>query len=112
MENESNTHVLSRLNKLEKEGYTDQLMFENSKLINLRSKEKYSSDQVKECREFRFEGMTNPSDMSLLFALTFNDGSKGTLTAAFGPSADVNLYDFMNKIDKSKVIKDKNLSDN
>lgn len=107
MENQSNNHVLERLEKLEKEGFKDQVMFRDSKLINLTSKQRYNSDQIISCREYRFEGMSNPSDLSLLFALEFDDKSKGTLTAAYGPKGDVELYEFMEKIDPSRINKDK-----
>ena len=33
---------------------------------------------------YRFEGMTNPDDNSVLFAITSNDGLKGTLVDAYG----------------------------
>ncbi len=36
----------------------------------------------------RFEGMTNPDDMSILFAVTTDDGKKGTLVDAYGTYED------------------------
>lgn len=93
--------MLSRLRKLEEEGYTDALRFEEDKLINLTRKKEYSKDDINSCEEFRFEGMTNPSDMSILFALSFKDGNKGTLAAPFGSQGDPALFDFMNQLTDS-----------
>jgi hypothetical protein len=36
----------------------------------------------------RFEGMTNPDDSSILFAISSSDGVKGLLVDAYGPYAD------------------------
>lgn len=69
MENEGNNHTYKTLQKLKKEGYNDQLMLEKNELSNLNSKKRYTPKEVTDYQEFRFEGMTNPADMSLLFAL-------------------------------------------
>ncbi|MFN8334528.1 MAG: phosphoribosylpyrophosphate synthetase [Cyclobacteriaceae bacterium] len=36
----------------------------------------------------RFEGMTNPDDSSVLFAISSSDGVKGLLVDAYGPYSD------------------------
>lgn len=37
---------------------------------------------------YRFEGMSNPGDNSVLYAITANDGTKGMLVDAYGVYAD------------------------
>jgi hypothetical protein len=37
---------------------------------------------------YRFEGMTNPDDSSILFAISSSDGLKGTLGDAYGVYAE------------------------
>jgi len=44
----------------------------------------YQPDELQLMRIYRFEGMTNPSDSSELFALRSSDGIKGTLVSAYG----------------------------
>ena len=36
----------------------------------------------------RFEGASNPDDMSILYAITTDDGKKGTLVDAYGAYSD------------------------
>ena len=36
----------------------------------------------------RFEGMTNPDDMSIVYAITTKDGKKGTMVDAYGAYSD------------------------
>lgn len=37
---------------------------------------------------YRFEGMTDPDDESVLYAIKAKDGSKGTLIDAYGPYSE------------------------
>ncbi len=53
--------------------------------IECKSEKLEYGPQEFEVDEFhRFEGMTNPDDMSILYAITTNDGKKGTLVDAYG----------------------------
>lgn len=37
---------------------------------------------------YRFEGISDPDDMSVIYALEARDGTRGTLTDAYGSDAD------------------------
>ncbi len=43
----------------------------------------------------RFEGTSNPDDMSVVYALTTRDGRKGTLTDAYGTYANPHMERFL-----------------
>lgn len=98
MESKDNYNALSTLKMLENQGFTDQLKFEKDKLINLSTGKSYIESQVMSCKEYRFEGMSNPSDSSIIFAIEFNDKSKGTLTEAYGPLGDPKLFEFIDRV--------------
>jgi len=99
MSTPENDHLTNQLQQLEKQGFTDQLKFENGQLTNLSNQLKYSANQIIHSDEYRFEGMTNPSDMSILFAIEFVDGRRGTLAAPYGSQGDADLFEFMNKVE-------------
>ena len=46
----------------------------------------------------RFEGMTNPSDTSIVFAVETNDCVRGTLIMNYGANSDLEVFDFMDKV--------------
>jgi hypothetical protein len=48
---------------------------------------------------YRFEGASNPDDMSILYLIKTRDGSKGTLVDAYGTYADSLTSDFIKKVE-------------
>lgn len=46
----------------------------------------------------RFEGATNPSDMSILYAVKTDTGEKGTVVDAFGVDGSEIVSKFMNRV--------------
>jgi len=87
---------------LEKYGYTEQFRVEKGKLVGMESKKKYKPSDVKAVNFYRFEGITDPGDMSILYAIETSDGSKGTLTDAYGRYSDDDTGDFMKQVEVSK----------
>jgi hypothetical protein len=90
------------MNKLEAEGYTDQYRVEKGKLIDLTNQKKYKAKDVKAVNFFRFEGITNPEDMSILYAIETSDGRKGTLVDAYGMYSDDDTGAFMQDVEINK----------
>jgi hypothetical protein len=87
---------------LEKYGYTEQFRVEKDKLVGMTSKKKYKSKDVKAVNFYRFEGITDPDDMSILYAIETCDGSKGTLTDAYGRYSDEDTGAFMKQVEIAK----------
>ena len=96
------TELEKCLNKLEGEGYTDQYKVEKGKLCDLTNNKKYKAKDVKAVNFYRFEGNSNPDDMSILYAIETSDGRKGTLVDAYGFYSDDETGEFMNQIEISK----------
>ena len=55
-----------------------------------------SEFEVKEV--YRFEGISNPDDMSVVYAIESNDGKKGTLVDAYGAYSDPLSADMIEKL--------------
>ena len=91
---------LDYINKYQKRGFTSNFLCEDGMLIELDTKKKYKPEQIIIHREHRFEGMSNPSDMSILYCIETDDGYKGIIVANYGVDSDTDLDDFFKKIPK------------
>ena len=104
-------HEIDYIRALEKLGYTASYTCESGKITNLENKKEYGPGDLKLVEEFRFEGMSNPSDNSILYVIEGKDGSKGTTLVAYGPNGDDCFAWFFKKVpeecmcefDKSKL---------
>ncbi|MFN2458181.1 MAG: hypothetical protein ABR502_08280 [Chitinophagaceae bacterium] len=93
------------IKKLEEQGYTDQFRVEKKILHSLKdSKKKYKPKDVKAVNFYRFEGDSDPDDMSILFAIETTDGTKGTLIDAYGNYSDDDTGEFMQEVDINKRV--------
>jgi hypothetical protein len=99
MNNEENL-----MKKLEQHGYTGQFKVEKGKLLNLTTGKKYKSADVKAVNFYRFEGISDPDDMSILYAIETGDGAKGTLTDAYGNYSDDDTGAFMKQVETEKKL--------
>ena len=99
------TDMQKCLNKLETQGYTDQFKVEKKLLQSLtESKKKYKAKDVKAANFYRFEGITDPGDMSILYAIETCDGRRGTLIDAYGLYSDEETGAFMQDVDINKKV--------
>src|SRR5689334_12180997 len=96
------TEMEKCMNKLEAQGFTDQMKVEKGKLNDLTNNKKYKAKEVKAVNFFRFEGITDPDDMSILYAIETTDGRKGTLVDAYGLYSDDDTSAFMQQVDIDK----------
>ncbi len=58
----------------------------------------YDSDDLVIREHYRFEGPSNPDDMSVVYAIEANDGVKGTVIDAFGTYSSAQLSEFFRNI--------------
>ena len=98
----------SCINKMIADGFTDDFKALDSGLQSLRTERVYQPNEVNIVNYFRFEGQSDPDDMSILYVITTNDGIKGTLVDAYGPYADATVNKFILEVENihKKVVKE------
>jgi hypothetical protein len=93
------------MDRLAQKGFTEQFRVEKGRLVSLNeSKKKYKAKDVLAVNFFRFEGISNPDDMSVLYAIETTDGVKGTLVDAYGLYADEETGEFMKEVEVHKKV--------
>ncbi|MBN2636364.1 MAG: hypothetical protein JXR61_08840 [Prolixibacteraceae bacterium] len=90
--------LVEAVNALTKQGYTHNFSINNSGLLVEGKEETYIADEV-ELHEFhRFEGNTNPADMSIVYAVQTKSGKKGVVVDSYGATGSETTSKFMNKV--------------
>lgn len=98
----------SCLEKMIADGYTDDFKAEENGLKSLRTEKVYQPEDIIVDNFYRFEGISDPDDMSILYVISTNDGFKGTLIDAYGTYASTEVNEFMLAVDNinKKVVKE------
>lgn len=86
------------INRLREKEYIHDFEVSHQKLICKDSGECFDAHEVTIDKIFRFEGDSNPDDMSVLFAITGNSGTKGVLIDAYGTYSNADVSEFTKKI--------------
>ncbi|TXK51332.1 hypothetical protein FVR03_03740 [Pontibacter qinzhouensis] len=92
--------LVNVLNRLKKDGCTlDFKVTEEGQLATMDGKKTFTPDQVRIIDFYRFEGESNPDDMSILYVVETTEGIKGTITNSYGPYADERIENVMKQIE-------------
>lgn len=90
--------MIDVLDQLTQKGFTRSFKLKNKVLQCLESGKSYEPDALRIVEYHRFEGKSNPSDMSVVFAIQCGDGEKGTIISSYGTYADMPLITFMDRV--------------
>lgn len=97
------TSVAHATKGLRERGFKDEFKLEDpQKMKNLTTETIYKPDDMVIVEFHRFEGISNPSDMSIVFAVETNDGRKGVVISTYGVYANMKLVEFMDKVNIKK----------
>ena len=94
--------LTSCLNKMISDGYTDDFKITAEGMRSLRTDKPYQPTDVDIVNFFRFEGMSNPDDMAIMYVIETHDGLKGTLIDAYGTYADPDVNQFILEVENIK----------
>lgn len=97
------------LDKMIEQGYVENFKAQDGGLKSLETEKVYAPGDLKVVNFYRFEGISNPDDNSILYVIEAKDGAKGTLMDAYGAYADpavakliVDIEEIHKRLDLSK----------
>ena len=83
--------------KLKEKGFTGNFRVDEEAKLETPDGEKYSFKDVKVDEFHRFEGISNPADSSIIYAVTTSDGRKGTIVDAYSAKGSKKFTEFVKK---------------
>jgi hypothetical protein len=97
-------NLVEATNDLMKRGYTENLSLEGDTVDDKEKNIQMTADDFEIDEFYRFEGPSNPSDMSIVYAVTSAKyGIKGVLVNAFGAYANSSSSAIMAKLNHDQV---------
>jgi hypothetical protein len=79
-------------------GFAEQFRVVNGRLRALSSGAEFAAAEVVVAAFYRFEGVSDPDDMAILYALETRTGVRGTIADAFGVYSDPRVGDFVEAV--------------
>lgn len=98
VDTESYDTLSTAVNSLTDDGYVDIFRADEDNIVALFSNKIYNPEDLHILKSYRFEGMSNPQDETVVFAIDAWDGTKGTMVLCFSAEQDQNL-DLIRKIE-------------
>jgi hypothetical protein len=86
------------IDEMRRRGFTAQFKVANERLRTVEGGPTFGADQVTILERRRFEGVSDPDDMAVLYGIETHTGLRGTLTDAFGTYADPEIGAFMRRV--------------
>ncbi len=83
----------------DEQGFTEHFAVRGEELVALESGAHFDASEVIIRRVERFEGASDPDDMSVVYAIETRSGVRGTLTDAFGVYSSPAVSDFVSKVE-------------
>ncbi|UOG74845.1 hypothetical protein MTX78_22360 [Hymenobacter tibetensis] len=88
---------------LKKGGFTADFRVSEGRLFTINTRDEqtksYAPNEVVIVDFYRFEGESDPDDMSILYALETADGVRGTISSAYGTYGDSDALDFLKQVE-------------
>jgi hypothetical protein len=90
--------LVGAIDDLASAGFIEHFGVSGDALGSFDSGRSFSSDQVVIREYHRFEGISNPDDMSIVYAIECQGGVRGTLVDAFGVYSDPTVSAFLDGV--------------
>ena len=80
------------------EGIRSEFEFLDQAFRDVDSEKTFTADELTIVEHHRFEGASDPEDMSVVYAIESQDGTRGIIADAFGVYANPDLGGFLNNV--------------
>ena len=90
------------------DGYSEDFIVRDNTLHTMNKESGYPPVDVKIIDVHRFEGTSDPGDNSIVYRIETCDGTKGTLSDAYGMYADENVSKFIQNVEALSDLVQKN----
>lgn len=99
-------NLASCTNQMKAEGYREDFQVNDDGLLATFDHSKsFGPDEIKISSFYRFEGVSDPGDNSILYVIETNDGTKGTLVDGYGAYANENVAKFIVEVERIQKVK-------
>ena len=92
------TSMTEAIQELKKRGFTANFEFLDKAFRDVDSKRTFKAEDLTIVEHYRFEGESDPDDMSVVYAIEIVGGPKGIIADAFGLYANPDLGGFLEKV--------------
>ena len=89
---------IDAIRDLRQRGYGVDFEFHDGVLYETASGRRFRPDELAIVEHHRFEGASDPEDMSVVYAIESDDGVRGVVVDAFGAYADPGIAAFLEKV--------------
>jgi len=83
---------------LQERGFTANFEFAAGLVHDVTSRRTFRADELTIVEHHRFEGSSDPDDMSVCYALEARDGTRGVFVDAYGTYASPEVSDFFTRV--------------
>jgi len=95
---ESYSTVSEAVDALKARGFTSNFEFIKGRFTSMENNRHFDAAELVIVEHHRFEGITNPADESIVYAIESSDGVRGTLVDAYGVYANPELSSFLENV--------------
>jgi hypothetical protein len=92
------TNMVEAIQDLKRRGFTANFEFLGQSFCDVDSGRTFRASELTIVEHYRFEGESDPDDMSVVYAMEIDGGPKGIIADAFGLYANPDLGGFLEKV--------------
>ena len=94
--------LLEDIQAAKEAGFPEEFIFREDKILARSSNKSYTAEECVLVEFCIHEGLSDPSDQSILFLIECTDGTKGCLSSSYGVYANVKLIEFVRGLTKKE----------